>query len=319
MLLRSMIYKKNIILSALLIVFSVFFSLLLIYFPTIEEKLRFVFPREIPQTSEEPRVSLNSEDILEQINPTEGYTINAAYGQIGSALLETGAIDFDKFKSIYDRAGSPLTADQLRIFSEKGLDKKITINSSNAYFLLNFFWAFGLINKNPILEEGPMVKYGEGEVGRFASTGGWTISVKPVEEIYSNSTIIVLDDEQQAKVEEVAGNAYRPCCGNSTAFPDCNHGMALLGVLELLAANSASVDEMYEAAKYFNAFWFPQQYFDLAIYFKATNGLDFKDIDGKTVVGKDYSSGSGWSRTKRWLADNNLIEKAPQSGGGCGV
>ena len=76
---------------------------------------------------------------------------------------------------------------------------------------------------------------------------------------------------------------------------------------------------MYEAAKYFNAFWFPQQYLDLAVYFKAKNGLDFKDVDAKTIVSREYSSGAGWSRIRKWLADNGLLEKASQGGGGCSV
>jgi hypothetical protein len=47
--------------------------------------------------------------------------------------------------------------------------------------------------------------------------------------------LIPLTAEQQALVEEVAAEIYRPCCNNSTLFPDCNHGMAMLGFLELLA------------------------------------------------------------------------------------
>ncbi|MCF6293963.1 MAG: hypothetical protein L3J04_11275, partial [Robiginitomaculum sp.] len=195
----------------------------------------------------------------------------------------------------------------------------ITINRENSYFLLNFFWAFGLANKNPILDEGEITKYGEDEIDTFASTGGWTIATKPVMEIFSNSEIIVLTSEQQARVLEVASNAYRPCCGNSTAFPDCNHGMALLGMLQLLAASDASVDEMFEAAKYFNAFWFPREYVDLATYFKVVEGQDFAAIDARTIVSDQYSSGFGWSRIKKWLGENNLAEKAPQGGGGCGV
>ena len=76
---------------------------------------------------------------------------------------------------------------------------------------------------------------------------------------------------------------------------------------------------MFEAAKYFNAFWFSQKYLDLALYFKSKEGLDFKDIDARLILGKEYSSSHGWNETKRWLTENNLIEKAPASGGGCGV
>jgi len=68
-----------------------------------------------------------------------------------------------------------------------------------------------------------------------------------------------------------------------------------------------------------NAFWFPQQYLDIAAYFKAEEGKDFADIDAKVVVSSAYSSARGWSKVKRWLVNNGLVEKAPASGGGCGV
>ena len=185
---------------------------------------------------------LSASALLDQINPREGYTINAKFGDIGRKLVEDGIIDFELFKSLYDRAGVPLSEKQLKIFGD-GLDENITINRDNSYFLLNFFWAFGLANKNPILDEGDITKYGEDQIGSFASTGGWTIATKPGMEIFSNSKIVVLNEKQQARVLEVASNAYRPCCGNSTTFPDCNHGMALLGMLQLLAASDASLDK----------------------------------------------------------------------------
>lgn len=292
--------------------------------PNLPQQYKFGFSRAGFAASAPVSPSLASPEdlraavLVDQINPAQGFTINADFGNIGKRLVEDGVIDFERFKALYDRAGIPLTDRQLRIFDE-GLDENITITRENAYFLLNFFWAFGLANQNPILDEGEITKFGLGQIGSFASTGGWTIATKPVMEIYSRSDIVVLNEEQQARVLEVASNVYRPCCGNSTAFPDCNHGMALLGVLELMAANDASVDDMYRAAKYFNAFWFPREYFDLALYFKAKDGLDFAEIDAKTIVGSDYSSGFGWTDKKQWLARNNFIEQAPQGGGGCGV
>jgi hypothetical protein len=262
--------------------------------------------------------AVDTQALFAQVNPAKGYTIRARYGDLGPKLIAAGAIDLEKLKSVYERSGSPLTSEQLAILT-RGSDKRITITQDNAYFLINFFWALGLANKNPILDQGPITKYGKSRIGSFASTGGWTVGAKKVTDIYSQSRLISLTPDQQAKVDEVAGNSYRPCCGNPTAFPDCNHGMALLAVLELEAANNASVKEMYEAAKYFNAFWFPQQYLDIASYFKAKQGLDFADVDPKTVVSRDFSSGQGWSKTKKWLASNNLVEKAPSGGGGCGV
>lgn len=60
---------------------------------------------------------------------------------------------------------------------------------------------------------------------------------------------------------------FRPCCGNSTAFPDCNRGMAVLGLLELLLSQGATEDELYEAARVFNAYAFSETYITLAAYF----------------------------------------------------
>lgn len=314
--------KEN--LSQLRPAFVILISLLIVYsLPHLPQKYKISFanknsPVAVSSLTKTSSNGIDTQALFAQVNPKEGYSISAKYADLGPKLLANGAIDLEKFKSIYERSGSPLTEEQLKILTE-GLDKEITINQENSHFLLNFFWALGLANKNPLLEKGPITQYGENQIGSFASTGGWSVGAKDVMDIYAKSRIITLTEEQQQKVEEVANNSYRPCCGNSTAFPDCNHGMALLAVLELLAANNASVKEMYETSKYFNAFWFPQNYLDLAMYFKAKEGQDFQNVDPKLVVSSEFSSGQGWSKTKKWLADNNLIEQAPQSGGSCGV
>jgi hypothetical protein len=110
------------------------------------------------------------------------------------------------------------------------------IHQENQHFLLNLFWAFGLANQNRVLTEGQMMSNGKEEVVRFASTGGWTLARKPLLEIYSRYPIVSLTEEQQKRLEEVAQGVYRPCCDNPTHFPDCNHGMAMLGLLELMAS-----------------------------------------------------------------------------------
>lgn len=294
------------------------FIMLVYALPQLPQKYKFNFSANNTASSLAPAQAVDGTSLVSSVIPEEGYTINAIYGDIGPKILQAGGIDLEKFTGIYERAGTPLSDEQMAILT-KGLDKKITITQDNSYFLLNFFWALGLVNKNTILEDGQIAKYGKVKINSFASTGGWTIGAKPVMDIYSSARITVLNDAQQQRVEEVAGNVYRPCCGNSTAFPDCNHGMALLGVLEVMAAQDASADEMYDAAKYFNAFWFPQQYLDIAAYFKAEEGKDFADIDAKVVVSNKYSSAQGWSKVKRWLENEGLVEKAPASGGGCGV
>lgn len=188
--------------------------------------------------------------------------------------------------------------------------KKIKINQENSYFLLNFFWAVGLANQSKILDEGEMTKYGQ--VGNFASTGGWTLGKSDPMNYYSKAKLITLTAEQEKLVDNVSSNIYRPCCNNSTAFPDCNHGMALLGVLELMAANGANENQMYDAAKYFNAFWFPGNYYDIAMYFKNKDGKSFKDIPGQLLLSRDYSSASGWQTVKKWLADKGLVQPPPK-------
>lgn len=267
----------------------------------------------------EDGLKINSSALLEEINPSAGWTINAAYGDIGPKLLESGVIDFNKLKTFYEKAGRPLTDEQIKILTE-GSDEKITINRENGYFLINFLWALGLANKNPILDQGPLIKYGGLEkVGSFASTGGWTLGKKPAMELYSKSEIISLNEREQSALDDFADNSYRPCCNNSTAFADCNHGLAALGLGEIMAQSNASAEEMFEALKYFNAFWFPQQYLDLAKYFKIREGKDWNEVDARIIMGKDYSTASGWNRVKNWLASNNAVEKAPAKSGGCGI
>jgi hypothetical protein len=117
----------------------------------------------------------------------------------------------------------------------------------------------------------------------------------------------------------VAYAVYRPCCNNPTAFPDCNHGMAMLGLLELMAAQDATADEMFEAAKYVNAYWFPQQTLEVAIFFKATENLDFADVDPRRATGRELFSGGGFRALHQWLAENGLLQQAPNQGGSCGV
>src|SRR3989344_4318375 len=105
---------------------------------------------------------------------------------------------------------------------------KLEITRENAELLLNLFWALGLASKNEILEKGEMANPKYGGAGNFASTGGWTIVKGNAMDHYSSHKFFNLTPEQQALVDKVSRGIYRPCCGNSTHFPDCNHGMAML-------------------------------------------------------------------------------------------
>ncbi|MBI4101480.1 MAG: hypothetical protein HY443_00755, partial [Candidatus Nealsonbacteria bacterium] len=301
-----------------------FLALILVaYSPAIGDKFNFGVtfqPSRTAQANDSAKANISSDaaDILAKINPSQGFEINAKFGDIGPKLLAVGAIDFEKMKSLYEQAGAPLTESQIKILTE-GSDEKIKIAPENSYFLLNFLWAMGITNKNSILDEGPISQYGSDQVGNFASTGGWTLGKTEATKFFSRYEIVKLNQDQQAVLEDFAFNSYRPCCSNPTGFPDCNHGAAALALAEIMASQGASADQIFEAFKYLNAFWFPQTYFDIAKYFEAKDGKEWSKVDGRVVAGSDYSTPQGWQRVKQWLSANGLIEEAPSSGGGCGV
>jgi hypothetical protein len=264
----------------------------------------------------EARQQKESAALHEQVNPPDGFALSVSYGSLGPRLVEAGVIDYDAFATIYENSGSPLSAEQIEIL-KNGSDGEIVIDADNAHFLLNFFWAVGLANQNSILTEGPMVQYSDGQVERFASTGGWSLATKPVTELYASMDLIRLTAEQQKLVEEVAAGIYRPCCNNHTLFPDCNHGMAMLGVLQLMASKGATADQMFEAAKYINAYWFPQQTLETAIYLQMNEDMDFRDADAKLVVGEKFSSGAGASMVHEDLQAKGLLKQSSGQGGSC--
>ena len=106
---------------------------------------------------------------------------------------------------------------------------------------------------------------------------------------------------------------FRPCCGNSTYFPDCNHGMAMLALLELMTRDGASEEEMYENALAVNRLWFPDTYSAIDQYL-AKKGQTATDVGAKEILGENYSSAGGYGRI--------IKELEPQGGGGgssCGV
>jgi len=265
-----------------------------------------------------PSVEIDLAALSRQVNPPEGFSVPATFGDLGPRLLAAGAIDLERFKQVYEQAGQPLTEAQLAILTQ-GSGESIVINGENADFLLNFFWAAGLTNQNRILTEGQMMQGGPAQIGNFASTAGWTIGRKSPTELYASTPLIALTTEQQIRLEEVAANVYRPCCDNPTHFPDCNHGMAMLGLLELMASQGATTDDMLATAKYANAFWYPQQTLEQAVFFKAARGLNFDQVEPREIVGARYSSASGFQAVHKLLADNGMLKPSAGGGGSCGV
>jgi hypothetical protein len=260
----------------------------------------------------------SARSMMNQVNPPDGYTMAAVFRDVGPMLVAAGAMDTKKFINLYAQQNQPLTDEQMHILTKESA-VNIVITPQNAYFLLNFFWALGLVNDNKILTEGLMMAGGKSQVGSFASTGGWTIGAKPAEDLFASMKIINLTDEQQARLEEVTAAVYRPCCNNPTNFPDCNHGMAMLGLLELMASQGASTDQMFEVAKYVTAFWYPQQMLEVATVFKVVENVDFAEADSRQIVSSQFASESGLHAVHQYLASNGLLQQVPNSGGSCSV
>ncbi len=249
----------------------------------------------------------------DSVVPPSGVVLPITWGDLGAELVAAGVIDQEKLSALYeDRGGLPA---EYRRLLEMGVQEKIVMTKENAGYLLNLFWALGLANKNPILEDRTeMMNPAYGGAGNFASTGGWTIAKGDAMEHYNRHSLIPLTVEQQALVDRVSRGIYRPCCGNSVHFPDCNHGMAMLGLLELMASQGVGEEDLYKTALFVNSYWFPDTYMTIAAYMKS-KGVAWKDISPKEMLGVNYSSAEGYARIAA------QVSQSQQQGGGngCGV
>jgi len=252
-----------------------------------------------------------AQTLEEKVLPSDGVTLPVRWGDLGTQLVREWVIDVDKFKAIYEARGE-FTSEYQALLLEKD-NGNIKITKDNAGYLLNLFWALGLAQKNPILDSGEMTdkKYGGAE--NFASTGGWTLTKGDVMDHYSHHNFFMLTTKQQALVDKVSRGIYRPCCGNSTHFPDCNHGMAMLGLLELMASQGVSEQDIWKVALTINSYWFPDTYLTIATL-KARQGIAWQDVDPREVLGAEYSSAAGYQRVLTQVRPPEL-----KGGGGCGV
>jgi len=243
--------------------------------------------------------------------PVKGFTLPIKWGDLGIQMTRAGVIDKEKFMTVYANRGG--VQEFGRRLLEGANNDQILMTPYNANFLLNLFWALGLGNKNDILEKGPMMDKQYGGAGRFASTGGWSLARGQTMNHYSMHKFMDLTSEQQALVERVSKNIYRPCCGNSVYFPDCNHGMAMLGLLELMASQGVSERDMYKVALQVNAYWFPDTYLTIAKYLEL-KGSSWGEVDPGVILGADYSSSAGYQKIL-----NEVSPPTQKGGGSCGV
>jgi hypothetical protein len=91
--------------------------------------------------------------------------------------------------------------------------------------------------------------------------------------------------------------------------------MAVLGLLELLASQGATEDDLYQAALAFNAYAFTDSYVKVAAYFTMQD-MPWSEISARRLLGPDYSSLQG---ARRIASAVGPIPAAPGQGGSCGA
>lgn len=239
------------------------------------------------------------------------YVFKIKWGGLGQKLIADGVIDKQKLaKAVTGKDTLPQNLDKYLSSDQTSLE----LNQQNAQFWVDVLWGLGLANNNPVLNSESMTQ--GGQTANFASTGGYTIGVNKPMDIYSKHQYINLSDTQQKEVEEIASSIYRPCCDNPTSFPDCNHGMAALGLIELMVSQNFSKDDIYKTVLAFNTYWFSQTYLNIAYYFQQ-NGRDYTKVSAQEILSKTFSSASGSQVISQKVGNVNW--PALQGGGSCGA
>lgn len=245
------------------------------------------------------------EELRRQILTKEGRTIPLSFQSSVKKLAEEGVIDLKKWNMLYSRRGLEVP-DRIEKAFFSYSQEPIKFNAVSAPFLLNILWALGISNKTKFNEQSPL----QGKkMARFASTGGWILGKNKNGGTYFNQVAnISLNGEQERLVFETARNIYRPCCNNSTFFQDCNHGSAMLGLLELGASQGKGEEDLYVSALTANIYWFPETYLKMGLYFEEIEGKSLKDIPSQRLLSREFSSAYGFkNNVLRKLAERNLL------------
>lgn len=255
-------------------------------------------------------------EVVAKVLQVEGFQSKIFLGDSVVKLVQNGVIDQSKFEAIYKERGG--LQGELKDSLTQSSNKPILLTRENANIYVNLLWPLGLSNYMSTNKDSPV---NGNSLFNFASTGGWNMGKEENGGAYFNKfRIVELTPEQEALVTKIAKNTYRPCCNNSTFFQDCNHGSALLGLLQLGASQGLTEDELYKEALAFNSFWFPQNYIQTALYFKVVKNIDWEKVNPQEVMGVNFSAVSNWAKNVQAEIAKipNLIPQT-KGGAGCGV
>ncbi len=265
------------------------------------------------------KVQAQATTLEKEVIPAKGVELPVSWNDLGKKLTDAGVIDKAKFKKLYQDRNE--WNDEYEKLLSGNNPEKIVMTQENSAFLLNMLWALGLSQNSPILFDktemmNPQYSKDRAPASGFAATGGWSLAIGNAMDHYGKHNFFNLTPEQQALVDKMSRGIYRPCCGNSTHFPDCNHGMAMLGLLELMASQGASEQDMWKAALAVNSYWFPDTYVTIASYMKDKKGVEWKNVNPQEVLGVDYSSGQGYRNISSQVTP---VSGSSKGGSGCGI
>lgn len=237
--------------------------------------------------------------------PGSGVRTGLSFGDALQRLVGAGVIDPGKVADAFKaRGGVP----DWVMAALAGSSSGIVLSADTAPYLLNLLWPLGLANRMGVNGQSPV----RASTEAYASTAGWTLGRADDGTVYFDSIdALPLAPESEATVFDLASKIYRPCCNNSAFFQDCNHGSAMLGMIQLGAASGMLPGAIARLAKVVNGLWYPRQYIEVAVYFDARDGRSWEEADPGLVLGPTFSSSTGWRQMHaRLVADDRIA--APQ-------
>lgn len=253
-------------------------------------------------------------DIFSQVTPEAGIETGISFGDSLQKLIAAGALDPGKLRSLSN--GLPNWVERLLAAPST---EPIVFTPGKAPYLVQLLWPLGLSNKANFNRSSVLNTV---SIPSFASTGGWTLGREPNGYVYFNKVDAVpMTNGQEALVLEVAKNSFRPCCDNSTFFQDCNHGSALLGLIELAVAQERAPGAIYRIALAANSYWFPNEFTKTALSFLHFEGRFWNEVEAERVLGAKYSSLSGWELNVEapLMRANVHLPAKPGDQLGCGI
>ena len=300
------IWKSATIILFIILVFTQLFSINLSISPKFGSKSAKEQSTTV-QSSAVQTANIDQASLQNEVLPAQGVDLPLKWGDLGKKLVADGVLDPQKL----EQSLGTISSQDKQLYT--GNVQTIHLTQQNAPLILDLFWALGLSNKDGILSTGPIAQDPK-NLNNYASTGGFDplTSGKALDH-FNKLSLITLNSSQEQLVKEVAQNIYRPCCGQNVMFPDCNHGMAMLGALELGTVQGLTKDQLYQMALELNSAWFPQTYLDLATYFKE-QGQDWNKVSPEVILSEKYSSAQGYSNTRSQIKS---LPQSPSSGSSC--